>query len=826
MNPFSFVRIHARYGVKNGVRRRRFLHPRFCAPLMLSSPTLQDIRSIHPRSGHLARFQSTSSSDIRIAANDSDERDARRNKTERLLRQEPGSMKPPDWAVAERVFFWWVQQQESPEGVQMAWKMMDRLVLEEEQQQGASRVSTFWLFRLVDAWQTQVLRRECRDMTPENVLQKIVDYQPMVLPDAQVYSVLVDTCTKTASDPKAAAHFSQDVLHRMQRECTTNQKATPDAVMYVNVMNAWAHSGLAEAPHEAEALLKEMIGLSLLHDNKEGQESYLMAVATVLNAWANSDLPDAGERAEETLDRMEKLYGKLDAHCYGVVMAAYAKAGKGSKAEAVMERLEARYQETNDKNFKPTTVEFNSVISAYANEGNTTKAEAILRRMQHGGNQPDATSFNSVISALVSNSRNPSAAQKAEQLLQEMQQLNIQPDIVSFSSVINLLSKSNDVYAPQRAERIMRRLQKEFEDGTSGIKPNTFAFSSVIHAWTSSRAPKAAQRAESLLRWMQELHAAGDKDVKPNTVVYSSVIAAWSKSRSPKAPEKAEALLREMQERYRIGDADVKPNTVTFTCVINAHSNSRDINAAKNAEAMLLEMQKLHEGGDVDVKPNTISYNSVLAAYAKSQDPTAGQHALKYLEHMKRLQANGDEDCRPSIVTYNTVINALSTRGSASCVDKGYKLLAEAHSFADKGDRQVQPNSRTYRSLLKLIASSELQDKAERALDLLKQMKQRALEPTIFVLDEVLHCCSFVSSETDHQSTAFQIAQDTLDLIRSSRNMKARPITYVFYFQACDNAPDESTRLDALESAYQKCREDGFENNSQIRKAFASAIGQ
>jgi pentatricopeptide repeat protein len=736
-----------------------------------------------------------------------------RTKTRQLLDAKVGRMTQADWAVPGRVLFWWIPQH-SQESVEMSWKLMDRFVKEQERQEIHRVSATYWLRQVVDSWRLQSIRDGCTVMTPQQVLQKIDNYMPTVLPNARIYSMLVDAFTKT--DARNAPQFAEMVLRRLKRECKQNPKVTPDSVIYTNVIHAWARSGLPEAPYRAKLLLNDMIAFI------RGVPA-VEAVFEVLNALANSNVPGAAEEAEALLNSIEARYGQLDGHCYGAVITAFAKAGKGEHSESILRRLQDLFHETRDERIKPNIVHFNSVIHGYCRQGNIPRAVAILRDIQHNLNDvhPDTISFNTILSALASGN-DPRAAQKVESFLQEMQQLYIngdkfvKPDVITFSSVINLLSKSDDIHAPQRAEQVLRRMQKEYEKGNKSVKPNAYSFSAAINAWSKSGAPKAAHRAEMLLRWMQELHNAGDEELKPNTVVYASVIAAWSKSRSPKACQNAESLLREMQQKYEDGDNNLKPNTVAFTAVIHAFANSRQVYAAEKAEAILFEMQSLYEKGNTDVKPNTVSYNSVISAHAKSRDPNAGKHALLHLEHMKKLQEKGNEDCGPSVVTYNTVISALTASKSEDAIVKAYDLLREAHEFADAGNRNVQPNTRTYSTLLKAIALSQLPDKARRASNLLKEMQQRSIQPTIFVLDEVLHCCSFVSDEEGDRLAAFEVAKETLDLIHSARNIESRPTTYVSYFRACRNAQSEDERRNAIKVGLQRCLQDGLEQNQQI----------
>jgi pentatricopeptide repeat protein len=750
-------------------------------------------------------------------------------KARQLLALPVGSMTSNDWSVAERIFFWCIQQHKK-EGVWMAWRLMDRFIEEEKLiKTKKPRVTTYWLFRLVDAWRIESQQDGHATITPKQVLASLDEYAPIVFPDTRIYSILVDTFTKTTADPAEAPKFAEIMLERTKCECRTNPKLTPDTVMYTSVIDAWSSSGLFEAPERAEALLKEMLASPVRQ-----VEPTAIVVTTVLNAWANRGTLDAAERAEAILNRVIELYEggnihmKPDAQCYGTVIAAFAKAGQGSSAESVLHRLQVLYRTTGDRSVKPNTVNFNSVISAWQNGGDPARAESVLRGMQReyksGGDvKPDIVSYNTLISAWA-NSRDPDAAPRAEAILNEMIQLydagdlDVRPDIVSFSSVVAAWSKSSDVSAAKRAEEILQRMQDLYEAGKSNVKPNVFTFSSVVAAWSKSRDPTAPQRAESILRWMKELHRTGDEDVKPNTVTFSSFISAWAKSRNVRAGQKAEAILREMQELYRAGNSDVKPNTMTYASVIHAYANSRD---AHKAESILQEMQQLQARGcEKDVYPNTICYNSVIAAWARSGHHEAGQRALAHLEHMKQLQAQGHDDCKPTIITYNTVINALSKMRSLTAVAKAHDLLMEAHELADGGNRAVQPNDRTYYTLLKAIALSPMPDKANRAERLLKEMKERSLEPSIFALNEVLHSCTYIPPDEEERSSALRIAQDSFQVISKSTTMNPMAITYVYYFRSCANSTAGSNeRRDAIETGYRQCCENGFEKNSQIKEA-------
>ena len=135
-----------------------------------------------------------------------------------------------------------------------------------------------------------------------------------------------------------------------------------------------------------------------------------------------------------------------------------------------------------------------------------------------------------------------------------------------------------------------------------------------------------------------------------------------------------------------------------------------------------------------------------------------------------------------------------------------------------KGYCHVEPNSRTYGSLMKVIASSKLPDKSERAFKLLNEMSEHSLEPSIHEYNDVLHSCTFVRGDDSQKMKAFRIARETFDIIHKSKHLPPNLLTYTRFFQACINGLDDTERTNAINMGYRRCCENGFGSHPELKQ--------
>ena len=133
-------------------------------------------------------------------------------------------------------------------------------------------------------------------------------------------------------------------------------------------------------------------------------------------------------------------------------------------------------------------------------------------------------------------------------------------------------------------------------------------------------------------------------------------------------------------------------------------------------------------------------------------------------------------------------------------------------------EHNVKPNVKTYGALLKVIASSHLPDKAEKARRIFQDMMNESLMPSIHEYNDLLHCCTFVHGDEERKRKAFCIAVEAFDSIHNSEDLRPNLLTYTRYFQACVNGMNDNETSNAIRKGYERCCDSGFGNHPQVKK--------
>lgn len=293
--------------------------------------------------------------------------------------------------------------------------------------------------------------------------------------------------------------------------------------------------------------------------------------------------------------------------------------------------------------------------------------------------------------------------------------------IISLNLSLKSLAKSKERGSARRAEQLLFRVEKLYQDGYYSSQPDLVSYNTVMDAWARSGEADSAKRAEQLLQRIEEQHSSDRASIKPNTRSYNTVINAFAKSSLPGAAARAKELLEQMEEMYRISKTSnnrspyskrrdtvlVKPDTITYNCVLHALARSKDYqNSVSDAEKLLKKMKKMHKDGDADVCPNSRSVGSVIYALANqppSISSTSAQRALELLREMEQDFESGNLNMKPTIYTYNLVISCLSKYSyrDPNSVDQAERLIKklEVLSSLDGGDHSyLKPNVVTYSS--------------------------------------------------------------------------------------------------------------------------------
>ena len=317
---------------------------------------------------------------------------------------------------------------------------------------------------------------------------------------------------------------------------------------------------------------------------------------------------------------------------------------------------------------------------------------------------PEFLQFNQKLKQLISNNNQKEAEDLLLTSLQRYEEGRgtLRPDKFHFGIVINGWARSKEDGSTERAEGLLRRIEQYYyAEGKTWLKPVVVQYSSVINALARSKpqrgaaGDKNAQKAEDMLRHMERMYEAGNVDVKPDKITYSSVIHAWAKSarqnQNVNAALRAEAVLRRMEQLYHNNDddhvdVDVKPDVIAYTTVITAWSNC---NRAAKAEAMLEAMEKRYkETGDVDVRPNVATYTAVIDAWAKSKS--------KSNEHNNHQNSNADA-------------NDANDASNTSCTISISISKAE-EVFQRMQERGIRPDIASYTAVLHGLARTSIHD--------------------------------------------------------------------------------------------------------------------
>ena len=225
--------------------------------------------------------------------------------------------------------------------------------------------------------------------------------------------------------------------------------------------------------------------------------------------------------------------------------------------------------------------------------------------------------------------------------------------INSYTSVINAISKSGDVDAPRRAERMLVQMTK-----LDNVSPNRLTYNSVINCWC-----------RSAKRWRG-----------PGS---SGTTARGINEDEGAAARGAEAVLMKMKELSRAGVPGVRPDSVTYTTVINTLANAGGKGAARRAEEILQMME-------MGVKENEKKRSAAQIGKRRQREDGTNN------DSGNGIYDKETPDCRPNVFTYVGVLNALARSGEEDASRRALSILDRMEEEYHAGNTLVKPNQHCY----------------------------------------------------------------------------------------------------------------------------------
>lgn len=206
-------------------------------------------------------------------------------------------------------------------------------------------------------------------------MEQFADKYPAVKPDWKCHNVYLHSLLSTMTmEVKNSAAIAEKMENHLQLMITSDDKDVwPNIWSFNMVISAWSKSGSRKSMVDrGEALFAQLEEYHASCGNSSETEPITHTYNCLIACYSRSNRPDKAERSVAILDRMKELYethGKAsqrpDVVTYNSVMNSYSKARNSNPrmVEQLLRDLHAKYDETGDISFKPTSRSYNTCVS-------------------------------------------------------------------------------------------------------------------------------------------------------------------------------------------------------------------------------------------------------------------------------------------------------------------------------------------------------------------------------------------------------------------------------------------------------------------------------
>jgi Pentatricopeptide repeat domain len=331
-----------------------------------------------------------------------------------------------------------------------------------------------------------------------------------VEPDVRSWAAVLRAWAQCSWEAADNCQRILDVLRDLRESGETSVR--PNFVCYTTVMGAWGNSKRKDGLERMEALLKYMeveYEKTLEADVRPNTVSYV----TAIDAFIRRNEPDAARRAQATVDRMLRLYAKGLGHVrptriiFNCLIHAYSKSkekGAPQNAEKIFKWMET--QSRIDEQVRPDGTSLCGVLNAWANLGSTEGAERALQIWNRMESVPS-------------------------------QERGFELSITMPNIAIKAIARTRDPDAVDKVERILLKLEDDYQTGTSRLRPDVTTASSVINAAAYyAGLPDGRPRAlEIALRTFNKITDWGQE---PNNITFGTLLKAVANLLSPGDPQR------------------------------------------------------------------------------------------------------------------------------------------------------------------------------------------------------------------------------------------------------------------------------------------------
>jgi pentatricopeptide repeat protein len=300
--------------------------------------------------------------------------------------------------------------------------------------------------------------------------------------------------------------------HQQYHEARPKQIDPPNAKTLARAVNTWVNSRHPEAPARIEKLLETMYAAKF-HDDLILANAHVQA----MKLWASKAEP---QKCKACMEMMVSEIGKERIpplqlqRMYAARITAYARSLVAYKQELrdLMAELEkeGRAGSFGNQKYWDQAI-YVAMFDAHARYGYGADAELLLARLIRDSNEdetapkPNLNSYNAVLLAW-SRSKDLDAAQKAERVFLQMQTERrdnrpnaILPDVVSYNAVLAAMSR-----ATVKTEALALRGESYLQDleDKENFRATTVTFNQALLLWCRVHSPNVIERIDKLLERM------------------------------------------------------------------------------------------------------------------------------------------------------------------------------------------------------------------------------------------------------------------------------------------------------------------------------------
>lgn len=435
------------------------------------------------------------------------------------------------WSDADTTLHWWTttkhKRQHAAQSVTVSFQLLDALAdlssLAQEPQLSGPILRTTTLNKLVQHWlvasmvqqQQQHLSDNTTDtiMTPPEMFQKLEEYRTdsrntsrtrrNLRPTLETYQILMETVGAFAGT-SAPPGFNESIVRHLRKEGTKDPDINPDLKAVAHILHGWSVRGQLVSLDELTGVLDLLEEFIESDDTKQSTEPNL-----------------------ETQPRMVRLFNEALFAMARNNSNSNSKGNDGSVSRGAdkmlsilyyMEFLATAYP---DEELHPTVETYNLVLNGFARAGKGAQAEMVLQTMvqryvqaqQKQQGDSDTTTTDDSSSQEIEESEAKTAIVGQE--VKKGSHLAVAPEPKSFTIVITAFGNSDEKYAAEKAEGVLR-WQQELNEGEGGplyglVPLETLTYNNVMRAWSWRRSENGVQKCNDLRKEMQRNHVAPDQ---------------------------------------------------------------------------------------------------------------------------------------------------------------------------------------------------------------------------------------------------------------------------------------------------------------------------